>query len=183
MLTKGLAPLRCSSKRARRQVFVAAAHMEYEGDGNDRVARNVFELGLDHFLGVPGYVLQYADFLIGLADLHNARALFERALGETPPAGRQAPVGPLHPGEHVARLLVLQSQQGTPSLWVLRVVWGTLLVTASPPAACTSTSFTVCRFSSTVALCRCRACLVIWRLSLNWSRDGGRHWGPAAQTT
>ena len=85
MLTKGLAPLRCSSKRARRQVFVAAAHMEYEGDGNDRVARNVFELGLDHFLGVPGYVLQYADFLIGLADLHNARALFERALGETPP--------------------------------------------------------------------------------------------------
>lgn len=57
--------------------------MEYAGDGNDRVARNIFELGLEQFMASPGYVLQYANFLIGLADLHNARALFERALGET----------------------------------------------------------------------------------------------------
>lgn len=68
------------------QAFVAAALMEYAGDGNDRVARNIFELGLEQFMAAPGYVLQYADFLIGLADLHNTCALFERALGETPPA-------------------------------------------------------------------------------------------------
>lgn len=60
--------------------------MEYAGDGNDKVARNIFELGLEHHLVRPAYVLAYAEFLIGLADVHNARALFERALGETPPA-------------------------------------------------------------------------------------------------
>ena len=59
--------------------------MEYASDGNDRVARNLFELGLENFISVPGYVLQYVNFLEGLADIHNVRALFERALGETAP--------------------------------------------------------------------------------------------------
>ncbi len=68
------------------QVFAAAALLEYAGDGNDRVARNIFEVGLEQFISVPRFVLQYAEFLIGLADIHNARALFERALGETPVA-------------------------------------------------------------------------------------------------
>lgn len=66
------------------QIFVAAALLEYAGDGNDRVARNILEVGLEQFLSVPSYVLKYADFLIGLADIHNARALLERALGQTP---------------------------------------------------------------------------------------------------
>ena len=39
-------------------------------------------MGLEQFISVPKFVLQYAEFLIGLADIHNARALFERALGE-----------------------------------------------------------------------------------------------------
>ena len=73
------------------QIFVAAARMEYAGDGNDRVARNLFELGLEHFISIPAYVLQYVSFLEGLADIHNVRALFERALGETSPAN----AGPL----------------------------------------------------------------------------------------
>ena len=60
--------------------------MEFAGDGNDRVARNLFELGLEHFISIPAYVLQYVSFLEGLADITNARALFERALGETAPA-------------------------------------------------------------------------------------------------
>lgn len=87
----GVAMSRKIFLRARRwhgcswQAFVAAARMEYAGDGNDRVARNIYELGLEHFMAVPGYVLQYVEFLIGLADMHNARALFERAIGETPP--------------------------------------------------------------------------------------------------
>ena len=68
------------------QVFAAAALLEYAGDGNDRVARNIFEVGLEQFISAPKFVLQYAEFLIGLADIHNARALFERALGETPAA-------------------------------------------------------------------------------------------------
>lgn len=68
------------------QIFVAAAMLEYGGDGNDRVARNILEVGLESFIAVPQFVLQYADFLIGLADIHNARALFERALGQTPSA-------------------------------------------------------------------------------------------------
>lgn len=60
--------------------------MEYASDGNDRVARNLFELGLEHFISIPSYVLQYVSFLEGLADIHNVRALFERALEETAPA-------------------------------------------------------------------------------------------------
>jgi len=67
-------------------VFVAAAQLEYASEGNDRVARNIYELGLEHFIGTPKFVLHYAEFLIGLADIHNARALFERALGEVPPS-------------------------------------------------------------------------------------------------
>ena len=63
--------------------------MEYASDGNDRVARNLFELGLEHFISIPSYVLQYVAFLEGLADIHNIRALFERALGETAHADAQ----------------------------------------------------------------------------------------------
>ena len=68
---------------------MAAALLEYAGDGNDRVARNIFEVGLEQFISAPTFVLQYAEFLIGLADIHNARALFERALGETSAANAE----------------------------------------------------------------------------------------------
>ena len=43
----------------------------------------MYELGLRTFLNTPGYVLEYAKFLIGVGDFGNARSLFERALTET----------------------------------------------------------------------------------------------------
>lgn len=82
----GIVPQRPDDSNSALQIFVAAALLEYAGDGNDRVARNILEVGLEQFLSTPKYVLQYADFLIGLADIYNARALFERALGQTPVA-------------------------------------------------------------------------------------------------
>ncbi|GAB4817721.1 hypothetical protein N2152v2_004767 [Parachlorella kessleri] len=67
------------------QAYVASALMEWQHDRKDQIPRNIFELGLKAFLGVPDYVEQYATFLLGLGDLPNARALFERALTDTSP--------------------------------------------------------------------------------------------------
>ena len=61
------------------ETFVAAALLEWRYDKNDKVARNVFELGLKSFISQPAYVAQYADFLVGCNDVANARVLFERA--------------------------------------------------------------------------------------------------------
>ncbi|KAK9838494.1 hypothetical protein WJX81_002771 [Elliptochloris bilobata] len=68
------------------QVYAAAALMEWQGERADKVPRNIFELGLRHFLGQPGYVAAYAGWLVTAGDAPNARALFERAL-----AGQPAP--------------------------------------------------------------------------------------------
>ena len=64
--------------------------MEWQGERSDKVPRNIFELGLRHFLGAPGYVAAYAAWLVTAGDAANARALFERALAAAPPpeAGR-----------------------------------------------------------------------------------------------
>ena len=62
------------------QVYAASALIEWHGEKADTVPRKIFELGLQSFEGVPDYVLTYADFLWGLGDYDNMRALFERAL-------------------------------------------------------------------------------------------------------
>ena len=67
------------------QVYATAAMLEWATDRNDKVVRNVFELGLAKFMGTAEYVLEYAAFLRSLADHVNVRALFERALAEAGP--------------------------------------------------------------------------------------------------
>lgn len=66
------------------QAYVASALMEWQHDRKDQIPRNIFELGLKSFLGEAQYVEQYVQFLVGLGDLSNARALFERALTDAP---------------------------------------------------------------------------------------------------
>lgn len=61
-------------------MYAASALIEWHGEKADTVPRKIFELGLQSFEGVPDYVLTYADFLWGLGDYDNMRALFERAL-------------------------------------------------------------------------------------------------------
>ena len=61
------------------EAFAAAALLEWRYDKNDKVARNVFELGLKYFISQPQYVARYAEFLVGCNDVGNARVLFERA--------------------------------------------------------------------------------------------------------
>ncbi|PSC73688.1 Suf-domain-containing [Micractinium conductrix] len=67
------------------QAYAASALMEWRHEAKDTIPRNIFELGLKSHLGQPGLVLAYADFLLGLGDTHNTRALFERALTATAP--------------------------------------------------------------------------------------------------
>ncbi|VFQ65806.1 unnamed protein product [Cuscuta campestris] len=66
-------------------VYVAQAKMEFCLNKDAKVARNVFEAGLKHFMHEPDYILEYADFLSCLNDDINIRALFERALSSLPP--------------------------------------------------------------------------------------------------
>ncbi|CAH9057643.1 unnamed protein product [Cuscuta europaea] len=65
-------------------VYVAQAKMEFCLNKDAKVARNVFEAGLKHFMHEPDYILEYADFLCCLNDDINIRALFERALSSLP---------------------------------------------------------------------------------------------------
>ena len=62
------------------QVYAASALIEWHGEKADTVPRKIFELGLQSFEAVAEYVLTYAEFLWGLGDYDNMRALFERAL-------------------------------------------------------------------------------------------------------
>ncbi|KAI3914272.1 hypothetical protein MKX01_030729 [Papaver californicum] len=66
-------------------VFVAYAMMAFCQDKDLKVAHNVFEAGMKRFMHEPAYILEYADFLCGLNDDRNVRALFERALNSLPP--------------------------------------------------------------------------------------------------
>ncbi|KAL2920081.1 hypothetical protein HK105_200147 [Polyrhizophydium stewartii] len=71
-------------------VYVASALMEYHLNKDPEVAGKIFELGMRTFSNpeqadASGYVLHYIDFLIGLNDDNNTRALFERALAMLPP--------------------------------------------------------------------------------------------------
>lgn len=61
------------------EIYVASAQLEWRYDKNDKPARNIFELGLKKHILAPKYVKLYADFLVGINDVANARVLFERA--------------------------------------------------------------------------------------------------------
>lgn len=65
-------------------VYVAYASVAFCLDKDPKMAHNVFEAGLKHFMHEPVYILEYADFLIRLNDDQNIRALFERALSSLP---------------------------------------------------------------------------------------------------
>ncbi|XP_039053919.1 cleavage stimulation factor subunit 77-like isoform X2 [Hibiscus syriacus] len=65
-------------------VYVAYALMAFCLDKDPKVAHNVFEAGMKHFMHEPLYILEYADFLSCLNDDRNIRALFERALNSLP---------------------------------------------------------------------------------------------------
>ena len=67
------------------QVFTASALMEWHQEQDQKIAKNIFEAGLKRFIGTPDFVLSYAEFLVSLADVKNARALFDRALAVTEP--------------------------------------------------------------------------------------------------
>lgn len=69
---------------ARWEIYATAAMIEWRYDKSDKPARNIFELGLKNFLSSTEYVESYAEFLIGINDVANARVLFERALSEAP---------------------------------------------------------------------------------------------------
>jgi hypothetical protein len=69
----------------RAQVYAASALMEWGGERAEAVPRNIFELGLKTFIHETPFVLAYADWLAGVGDNDNARALFERALAAAPP--------------------------------------------------------------------------------------------------
>lgn len=63
------------------RVFAAAAQVEWAWDGNDKVARKVFELGMRTFSNDADYVLAYGAWLESVNDATNFRLLFERVLG------------------------------------------------------------------------------------------------------
>ena len=67
------------------QVFVQSAHMEWHTERNDKVPRNIFELGFKAFATQPGFIAAYVAFLLSQGDVDNARQLFERALAEPDP--------------------------------------------------------------------------------------------------
>ncbi|CAI8586099.1 unnamed protein product [Vicia faba] len=66
-------------------VYVAYASVAFCLDNDPKMAHNVFEDGFKCFMHEPVYILEYADFLTGLNDDRNIRALFERALSSLPP--------------------------------------------------------------------------------------------------
>jgi cleavage stimulation factor subunit 3 len=66
--------------KLRWEAFAAAARMEWRHEHNEKIVRNIYELGLKNHLTEASYVLEYASFLLGLGDVANARALYERSL-------------------------------------------------------------------------------------------------------
>lgn len=89
--TEGILAARKLFMRARKwaslgwEAFVAAALLEWRHEHKDQISRNILELGLKQYLTEPSYILEYSKFLLGLGDVANARALFERALAAVQP--------------------------------------------------------------------------------------------------
>eukprot|EP00210_Caulerpa_lentillifera_P008433 g8045.t1 len=61
------------------EVYVAAAMLELRSK-EQQVAVRIFERGMLQFLSCPEFVLEYVNFLLGIGDIENTRAVFERAL-------------------------------------------------------------------------------------------------------
>ncbi|CAP22079.2 Protein CBR-SUF-1 [Caenorhabditis briggsae] len=77
-------------KRTGYQVFVAAAHMEYNCMKDADVAIRVFKLGLKKYENEPEFGLAYADFLSNMNEDNNTRVVFERILTSSKlPADKQ----------------------------------------------------------------------------------------------
>ncbi|KAK9788841.1 hypothetical protein WJX73_000969 [Symbiochloris irregularis] len=64
------------------QVFAHSAQMEWFSEHNDKVPRNIYELGLKSFAKERRFISAYATFLLSQGDVDNARQLFERCLAE-----------------------------------------------------------------------------------------------------
>ncbi|KAK8828384.1 hypothetical protein WA556_004798, partial [Blastocystis sp. ATCC 50177/Nand II] len=62
------------------EVFLAAAHLEYEVNEEAESALSVLRCGLTHFAKDQGYILSFAEFLLGLNDFENARILLENGI-------------------------------------------------------------------------------------------------------
>ncbi|KAI0640581.1 hypothetical protein C8Q79DRAFT_921396 [Trametes meyenii] len=68
------------------EVYEAAALMEYHcGNKDIQVASRIFEKGMETFGEEVEFVLRYLGFLISINDENNARALFERVIGNFAP--------------------------------------------------------------------------------------------------
>lgn len=97
--SSGIAGARAVFARARRHpallhpVFTASALMEYHVRKDAQVAGKIFELGLGRFGSSPGYLADYARYLIGLNDDQNVRALFERAVNNLLVSNKEAAYG------------------------------------------------------------------------------------------
>lgn len=89
--TEGQRPSRAIFARARKskyctwQVFEANALMEYHTNKDVTVATKVFELALKTYGNDEAFVVRYLDFLLSINDDNNARALFERTVGNFTP--------------------------------------------------------------------------------------------------
>lgn len=62
------------------QVYVAAALMEFYVNKEEKVARNIFELGLKRYSQDVPFLLQYVEFLIHRNEENDMRVLFEKIL-------------------------------------------------------------------------------------------------------
>ncbi|KAJ3443210.1 RNA cleavage stimulation factor [Anaeramoeba flamelloides] len=60
--------------------YVEMARIEYKINKNHEDSRNIFEIGIQHFIQNPNFVLAYIDFLENLGEEKNLRVLFERVL-------------------------------------------------------------------------------------------------------
>ncbi|MCO5588091.1 hypothetical protein L7F22_042046 [Adiantum nelumboides] len=89
--TEGQKPSRTIFARARKskyctwQIFEANALMEYHTNKDVVVATKVFELALKTYGSDEAFVVRYLDFLLAINDDNNARALFERTVGNFTP--------------------------------------------------------------------------------------------------
>ena len=89
--TEGQKPSRTIFARARKskyctwQIFEANALMEYHTNKDVTVATKVFELALKTYGSDEAFVVRYLDFLLAINDDNNARALFERTVGNFTP--------------------------------------------------------------------------------------------------
>ena len=89
--TAGLRAARRVFMRARKapgtgwRAFAVAAAIEWDADAKPQVPRNIYELGMRAHAGDGAFVARYASFLRSVGDANNARSIFERALGASPP--------------------------------------------------------------------------------------------------